>query len=145
MVSRKSKTRKLRGHVSAGRGRIGKGRNDGANGKAGGLTFLRNHFDRYHPGFFGKIGIPVYHRNKNHTFCPVLNLEKLMSVLSVEQRTEIQKSEKIPVIDITKAGYYKLLGKGLAPTRPVIVRARFVSAVAEKKIVAAGGAVELIA
>ena len=37
------------------------------------------------------------------------------------------------------AGYGKVLGKGRLPNVPVIVKARFVSALAEKKIKAAGG------
>lgn len=39
-----------------------------------------------------------------------------------------------PVIDITKHGYFKLLGKGQLPQQPVVVRAKFVSKLAEKKI-----------
>ena len=50
-----------------------------------------------------------------------------------------------PVIDTLAAGYGKVLGKGRLPNVPVIVKARFVSALAEKKIKAAGGVVELIA
>lgn len=42
-------------------------------------------------------------------------------------------------------GYYKVLGKGLLPRQPVIVKARFFSFKAEKKIKSAGGACVLTA
>lgn len=45
-----------------------------------------------------------------------------------------------PVIDITKHGYFKLLGKGQLPQQPVVVRAKFVSKLAEKKIKEVGAA-----
>lgn len=50
-----------------------------------------------------------------------------------------------PVIDTLAAGYGKVLGKGRLPNVPVIVKARFVSALAEKKIREVGGVVELVA
>lgn len=42
-------------------------------------------------------------------------------------------------------GYFKLLGKGALPEQPVVVKAKFVSKLAEKKIKAVGGAVVLTA
>lgn len=49
------------------------------------------------------------------------------------------------VIDVTKYGVSKVLGKGQLPTQPVIVRARFVSKLAERKINEVGGVVQLVA
>lgn len=49
------------------------------------------------------------------------------------------------VIDVTKYGMSKVLGKGQLPQQPVIVRARFVSKLAESKINAVGGVVQLVA
>ena len=48
-------------------------------------------------------------------------------------------------IDVAKHGFFKVLGKGLLPKVPIVVKARSVSAIAEKKIKAAGGAVILTA
>ncbi len=48
-----------------------------------------------------------------------------------------------PVIDITKHGYFKLLGKGQLPQQPVVVRAKFVSKLAEKKIKEVGAGADL--
>jgi len=63
-------------------------------------------------------------------------------------KEELEKCEGskdlVPVIDTLQAGYGKVLGKG-AVSRPFIVKARFVSELAEKKIKDAGGVVSLIA
>jgi large subunit ribosomal protein L27Ae len=42
-------------------------------------------------------------------------------------------------------GYYKVLGKGHLPKQPMIVKARFFSRVAEKKINSVGGTCVLVA
>jgi hypothetical protein len=56
MATTKKKTRKLRGHVSHGHGRIGKHRkHPGGRGNAGGQHHHRINFDKYHPGYFGKV------------------------------------------------------------------------------------------
>lgn len=51
MPTRFSNTRKHRGHVSAGHGRVGKHRkHPGGRGLAGGQHHHRTNFDKYHPG-----------------------------------------------------------------------------------------------
>lgn len=52
---------------------------------------------------------------------------------------------KALVLNVTDAGYFKVLGKGLLPKIPLIVKARYVSKLAEEKIREAGGAVVLTA
>lgn len=42
-------------------------------------------------------------------------------------------------------GYFKLLGSGVLPNQPVVVKAKFFSKLAEKKIKAVGGACVLTA
>ena len=42
-------------------------------------------------------------------------------------------------------GYFKVLGKGVLPSQPVIVKAKFFTKLAEDKIKAAGGACVLVA
>lgn len=49
------------------------------------------------------------------------------------------------MIDVTKYGISKVLGKGQLPEQPVVVKAKFFSALAEKKIKAVGGACVLTA
>ncbi len=51
----------------------------------------------------------------------------------------------MPVIDVTKAGFFKVLGKGFLPAQPVVVKAKFFSKIAERKIKAVGGACVLTA
>ena len=55
-ASQLHKNRKKRGHVSAGHGRIGKHRkHPGGRGNAGGQHHHRIMWDKYHPGYFGKV------------------------------------------------------------------------------------------
>ena len=133
----------------AGHGRIGKHRkHPGGRGMAGGQHHHRTNMDKYHPGYFGKVGMRYFHKQQNHFWKPVLNLDKLWTLVPAENREKYIASASAsaaPVIDTLAAGYGKVLGKGRLPNVPVIVKARFVSALAEKKIKAAGGVVELIA
>ncbi|KAL8823235.1 MAG: hypothetical protein Q9191_006050, partial [Dirinaria sp. TL-2023a] len=72
----------------------------------------------------------------------------LWSLVPTEKRDEWlagKKSDTAPVLDLLALGYSKVLGKGRLPEIPLVVRARFVSALAEKKIRDAGGIVELVA
>ncbi|RWW07482.1 hypothetical protein BHE74_00035826 [Ensete ventricosum] len=74
---------------------------------------------RKHPGGRGKVGMRYFHRLRNKFYCPAVNVDRLWSLV---------------------------LGKGmLPPDRPVVVKAKLVSKIAEKKIKAAGGAVVLTA
>merc|ERR1712212_252143 len=142
MTTRAHKNRKKRGHVSAGHGRIGKHRkHPSGRGKAGGQHHHRTLMDKYHPGYFGKVGMLYFHKTMNKYHCPTVNIDKLWSLVS--EQTRINYASKpdgpAPVIDCVQAGYYKVLGKGLLPKQPVIVKAPFFSHTAERKIKAAGG------
>ena len=146
MPSRLSKNRKKRGHVSAGHGRIGKHRSHpGGRGNAGGQHHHRILMDKYHPGYFGKIGMRHFHKLGNRYFTPTLNIDKLFNVAG-EGVYEAAKAGagKAPVIDLVSKGYFKLLGNGQINV-PVIVKAKFFSKLAERKIKEAGGACLLTA
>ena len=57
-----------------------------------------------HPGFFGKLGMRKFHFQNNLKFCPVVNTDKLWSLVSEKTRTAAEKSkDKSPVIDVTKS------------------------------------------
>ena len=56
-----------------------------------------------------------------------------------------KKTDTAPVLDLLPLGYSKVLGKGRLPEIPIVVRARFFSKEAERKIKEAGGIVELVA
>ncbi|VUZ57004.1 unnamed protein product [Hymenolepis diminuta] len=104
-------------------GRVGKHRkHPGGRGNAGGEHHHRINFCKYHPGYFGKIV-------SEQTY----------------QKYKSSKDGKAPVIDCVRKGYFKVLGKGILPKVPVIVKARFFSRRAEEKIKSVGGACVLTA
>ena len=104
--------------------------------------------DKYHPGYFGKVGMRTFHKKRNLEFCPTVNIDRLWSMVPKEMydaAKDGQGGDQAPMIDVPKLGYFKVLGKGKLPNIPIIVKAKFVSALAEKKIKEAGGAVVLTA
>jgi len=73
---------------------------------------------------------------------------QLWSLVPAEKRDEYLSSSKkdtVPVLDLLPLGYSKVLGKGRIPSVPLVVRARWFSKEAERKITEAGGVVELVA
>ena len=146
MTTRLRKTRKLRGEVCMGYGRVGKHRkHPGGRGRAGGMHHHRIHFDKYHPGYFGKVGMREFHLKKNLYFRPQINLDKIWSLVPADLKEKSKASKEALTIDVTKLGYHKVLGKGVLPKVPIIVKAKFFSRIAEKRIKAAGGACILTA
>ena len=124
--------------------------------------------DKYHPGYFGKVGMRYFHKLQNQFWKPVINLDKvclehaseqcgsaadgilqLWSLVPAEQREKYlaagKKTETAPILDLVPMGYSKVLGKGRIPSVPLIVRARYFSKDAERKIKEAGGVVQLTA
>mmetsp|Transcript_17618 Transcript_17618/g.31063 ORF Transcript_17618/g.31063 Transcript_17618/m.31063 type:complete len:150 (-) Transcript_17618:32-481(-) len=149
MPSRLSKNRKKRGHVSAGHGRVGKHRkHPGGRGNAGGQHHHRILFDKFHPGYFGKVGMRTFHKKKALSFRPTINVDKIWSLVPAEILDEAKKitdGKNAPVIDVTQHGYHMVLGSGLLPKAPVVVKARFFSSRAERKLNEVGGACVLTA
>lgn len=87
-----------------------------------------------------------YHLRRNTVYCPTINLDKVWSLVSErKRRMYADEKTKAPVIDVVQAGYFKVLGKGVLPKQPVIVKAKFFSRSAEQKIKAVGGACVLVA
>lgn len=89
-----------------------------------------------------------FHKQQNHFWKPIVNIDKLWSLVPAEEREAYlagKKTDTVPVLDLLPLGYSKVLGKGRLPEVPLVVRARWVSKLAEEKIVAAGGVVELVA
>jgi large subunit ribosomal protein L27Ae len=148
MPTRLHKARKKRGHVQMGHGRVGKHRkHPGGRGNAGGMHHHRTLMDKYHPGYYGKVGMRHFHLLKNRTYCSTINLDKIFNV-AAEGTYDAAKAAtgtgKAPIVDLVQAGYFKLLGNGRIDV-PVIVKAKFFSRLAEKKIKEAGGACVLTA
>jgi len=149
MTATLKKSRKKRGHVSAGHGRVGKHRkHPGGRGNAGGQHHHRINFDKYHPGYFGKVGMRHFHYKKNLDFCPTINIDRLWTLVTEQHRKayENRTDGKAVVIDVTKAGFFKVLGSGRLQTKqPLIVKTKYISRRAEEKIKAVGGQVLLTA
>merc|ERR1712003_344548 len=112
MTTRNKKTRKMRGKVSHGQGRIGKhrkGGDRGGRGLAGGQHHQRINFDKYHPGYFGKLGMRHFNKDNNPRWCSTINIDKIWSLTSEEARVNAAKDTSVaPVIDVTKRGYFKV-------------------------------------
>ena len=54
---------------------------------AGGQHHHRTNLDKYHPGYFGKVGMRYFHKLQNQFWKPVINLDKV----SEETFTSIRK------------------------------------------------------
>lgn len=60
-----------------------------------------------HPGYFGKQGMRKFRLQRNQQFQPIVNLDKLWSLVSEQTRLKAQASkDKAAVIDVTKAVNY---------------------------------------
>ena len=71
-----------------------------------------------------------YHVTASEKHCPTVNVEKLWTLVTEatkEAAVKASGSGKAPVIDCTRAGVFKVLGKGRLPQIPVIVKAKFFS------------------
>ena len=81
-----------------------------------------------------------FRANKHQAYCPAVNLEKLWTLVSeTAYKNAKAHPEKATVIDCNRAGYFKVLGKGMLPKLPIIVKAKLFSKDAENKIKAIGG------
>lgn len=72
----------------------------------------------------------------------------MWSLVPEEQREKHlngKSKDTAPVLDLLSLGYAKVLGKGRLPKVPLIIKARYVSELAEKKIKEAGGVIQLVA
>merc|ERR1739849_24356 len=99
-----------------------KGGDRGGRGLAGGQHHHRINFDKYHPGYFGKVGMRHFNKDNNPRYCSTINIEKVWSLVTEEARVNASKDTSVaPVIDVTKRGFFKVLGKGILPAQPVIV------------------------
>lgn len=148
MTSCLKKTRKLRGCVSMGHGRVGKHRkHQSGRGYAGGEHHQRINMLKYHPGYFGKKGIRVFRLHKNRIHCPAINVNQLWALVSEQTRDKhlSGKAEEPLVIDCVSHGYFKVTGNGRLPKVPIVVKAKYFSSGAERKIIAIGGACQVTA
>ena len=58
---------------------------------AGGQHHHRTNLDKYHPGYFGKVGMRYFHKLQNQFWKPVINLDKVSSGGSPHVRKILDK------------------------------------------------------
>lgn len=54
----------------------------GGRGMAGGQHHHRTNLDKYHPGYFGKVGMRRFHLLRNQQWKPEINVDKVSLLLS---------------------------------------------------------------
>ncbi len=147
MIRRKKKVRKLRGSHTHGWGCKKKHRGGGSKGGKGMAgTGKRKNTKwtwtiKYAPDHLGKRG---FHRPKAVQYTPqVINLSDIDENLQLFLDAGIAYEEegKI-VVDTTQLGVDKVLGTGRL-TKPLVIKAYYVTPKAEEKIKAVGGEVLL--
>ncbi|MFQ6666722.1 hypothetical protein Gotur_032974 [Gossypium turneri] len=90
------------------------------------MHHLRILFDKYHPGYFGKVGLRYFHKRRNKFYCPIVNIDKLWSLGPQDVKAKANQ-DSAPMIDVTRFGYFKVLRKGVLPeNQPVVVKAKLV-------------------
>jgi len=56
---------------------------------AGGQHHHRTNLDKYHPGYFGKVGMRYFHKSQNQFWKPVVNLDKVNTSPTHEHRRNV--------------------------------------------------------
>ena len=70
----------------------------------------------------------TFHRKRNLDFTPTVNVDRLWSFIPEDVQSQVKgSSESAPLIDVTKLGYFKVLGKGHLPDTPIVVKAKYFS------------------
>ena len=147
MIRRKKKVRKLRGSHTHGWGCKKKHRGGGSKGGKGMAgTGKRKNTKwtwtiKYAPDHLGKRG---FHRPKAVQYIPkTINLSDIDENLQLflDMGVAYEEEGKI-IVDVTQLGVDKVLGSGKL-TRPLTIKAYYITPKAEEKIKAAGGEVLL--
>ncbi|ASJ06578.1 uL15m family ribosomal protein [Thermococcus pacificus] len=147
MIRRKKKVRKLRGSHTHGWGCKKKHRGGGSKGGKG-MAGTGKRKDqkftwtiKYAPDHLGKRG---FHRPKAVQYTPqTINLSDIDENLQLFLDAGIAYEEEGKIIvDTTQLGVDKVLGTGRL-TRPLVIKAYYVTPKAEEKIKAVGGEVLL--
>lgn len=87
----------------------------------------------------------VFHLKRNIHYLKSVNLDKIAHYVPKAQLEEAKKSGQAVQVDLTKLGYFKVLGKGHLPAGPIVLKAKYFSRKAEKRVKQTGGACVLTA
>jgi len=74
--------------------------------------------DKYHPGYFGKVGMRYFHKQGNHFWKPVINLDKVRSIEPPHyaDRKESQETE------MEAMSMELLLSRGVIKRRKILTK-----------------------
>ncbi|MFQ5870623.1 MAG: uL15 family ribosomal protein [Candidatus Geothermarchaeales archaeon] len=134
MPHSKRKTRKRRGHRTAGYGRVGQHRKSGGRGgrgKAGMHKHKWSYTVKYAPDHYGRKGFKSLRKPSR-----ALNISGLRRLLEAGYAQVDESGRR--TIDLGKLGYDKLIGGGYIE-KPVLVVVNRSSAAAVERIRSAGG------
>ncbi len=138
-----SRTRKFRGSRTHGRGKK-HGRGAGGRGGTGNAGLHKHKFKwmiKYDPDHFGHHGFVRHAQGTERE--AAINLEAVLDRLPVfEEKGYAVRGDSFIVVDLEKAGFDRLLGKGRV-TIALKVRVPYASEAAVARVVAAGGSVDL--
>lgn len=145
MPHKKRKVRKLRGSRTQGYGQVGQHRRGKGRGKAG----LRTSKHKW--SYTIKNALNLFPMKRG--FKPPMRYKLTVDSINVGKLDEqvgkmlksnlATKTKEAISIDLERLGYDKLLGSGKI-THPLIVRVKFTSKTAERKITEAGGQIKKI-
>ena len=133
------KTRKLRGSRTHGWGQVGQHRKHGmkgGRGRAGGHKHKWTYIVKYEPDYFSRRGFRCPTGRGELKTINLGELDELVDRLVEENKLNMEEGKY--VVDLEKLGYEKLLGEGEV-SKPLIVKTKFYSKLAEKKIQDVGG------
>jgi len=105
--------------------------------RAGRHKHLWTYVVKYEPDYFGKHGF----KSPRSKFLRIktINVGQLDELLErLEAEGRLEEREGLPYLDLEALGYAKLLGRG-SISRPVLVRVKAWTDLAEEKITEAGG------
>ena len=126
MPTRTHKSRKKRGDRCMGWGRVGAHhKHESGRGMSGSKRHYETWINRFHPGYFGKVGMRKYHLLRNRNWEPSINVCEIWRLIPEHIKNQvIGQKDKAPIIDVLNHGYAKVIGKGRMPDQPIIVKAR---------------------
>lgn len=133
------KTKKFRGYRTHGRGtKSGRGGGiHGGRGNAGKHKHKYLHTVKFEPDYFGRYG---FKRPQGVSQVKTtINLQDISR--NIEHYTDKSAKDAMPVLNLKKFGFEKLLGKGEL-TKPVKILIPEASATAMEKVKEAGGQIE---
>jgi len=145
LIRSSRKINKKRGSRTCGGGcskkRRGAGHRGGRGNAGSGKEKKQKHtwFQKYKPNHLGKYGFQRADFLRNDVLG--INVSSLdQNLEAFESKGVLEYENDVPVVDVTKFGFEKVLGSGRV-TRPMIVKAPYFSERAKSKIEEAGGKV----